>query len=227
VVEQAQRVCDRVFIVAKEPQKYSFMKGVELLKDILQEQFALAGLYTALSHTNQDKVVVLSADMPLIKGELISLIWERSKDKITLFKVKGKIFPLFGVYPKGVKSALEEYLKGGGLRVMEFVEKVGYEVVEDVEPFSYAFINMNTKEDARVILEIRNIMKEIELKILGMTCEHCVRTVKNALHSVGGVSEVDISLHEQRARVKTEDHVSFESLKSAVESWGYKVVDEV
>jgi molybdopterin-guanine dinucleotide biosynthesis protein A len=36
VVEQAQRVCDRVFIVAKEPQKYSFLKGVELLKDILQ-----------------------------------------------------------------------------------------------------------------------------------------------------------------------------------------------
>ena len=59
-----------------------------------------------------------------------------------------------GYIPKGVKSALEEYLKGGGLRVMEFVEKVGYEVVEDVGPFSYAFINMNTKEDARVILEI-------------------------------------------------------------------------
>jgi len=27
-------------------------------------------------------------------------------------------------------------------------------VVEDVEPFSYAFINMNTKEDARIILEM-------------------------------------------------------------------------
>jgi molybdopterin-guanine dinucleotide biosynthesis protein A len=119
-----------------------------------QQLFGYKVLSRVLSYTNQDKVVVLSADMPLIKGELISLIWERSKDKITLFKVKGKTFPLFGVYPKRVKSALEEYLKGGGLRVMEFVEKVGYEVVEDVEPFSYAFINMNTKEDARVILEI-------------------------------------------------------------------------
>jgi copper chaperone len=67
-------------------------------------------------------------------------------------------------------------------------------------------------------------MKEIELKILGITCEHCVRTVKNALYSVEGVSEVDVSLHEQSAKVKAEDHVSFESLKSAVESWGYKVV---
>jgi len=26
--------------------------------------------------------------------------------------------------------------------------------VEDVGPFSYAFINMNTKEDARIILEM-------------------------------------------------------------------------
>ena len=45
-------------------------------------------------------------------------------------------------------------MKGGGLRVMEFVEKAGYEVVEDVEPFSYAFINVNTKEDAKIILEM-------------------------------------------------------------------------
>jgi copper chaperone len=49
-------------------------------------------------------------------------------------------------------------------------------------------------------------MKETELKILGMTCEHCVRTVKNALYNVEGVSEVDVSLHEQSAKVKAEDH---------------------
>ena len=70
-------------------------------------------------------------------------------------------------------------------------------------------------------------MKEIKLNILGMTCEHCVRTVKNALYSVEGVSEVDVSLEEQTARVKVEEGVPFEKLKSAVESWGYKVVDEV
>ena len=70
-------------------------------------------------------------------------------------------------------------------------------------------------------------MKEINLSILGMTCEHCVRTVKNALYGVEGVSQVEVSLEEQTARVKVEDGVPFEKLKSAVESWGYKVVDEV
>ncbi len=154
VVEEAKRVCDRTFVVAKEVQKYSFLQGVGLVRDLVEEQFALAGLYTALSYTNQNKVVILSADMPLIKGELISLIWERSKEHITLFKVKDKTFPLFGVYPKRIKPILEDYLKAGGLKVMDLVERVGYDVVEEVEPFSYAFINMNTKEDAEIILKI-------------------------------------------------------------------------
>ncbi|WP_448588372.1 heavy-metal-associated domain-containing protein [Thermocrinis sp.] len=70
-------------------------------------------------------------------------------------------------------------------------------------------------------------MKEIKLKVLGMTCEHCVKTVKNALYGVEGVSEVEVSLQEQTARVKLEESVSFETLRSAIESWGYRVVDEV
>ncbi len=70
-------------------------------------------------------------------------------------------------------------------------------------------------------------MRELKLKILGMTCEHCVRTVKNALYSVEGVSEVEVSLQDQFARVVLEESVSFETLKTAVESFGYKVVDEV
>ena len=70
-------------------------------------------------------------------------------------------------------------------------------------------------------------MREVKLKILGMTCEHCVRTVKNVLYSLEGVSEVEVSLQDQFARVVLEESVSFETLKTAVESFGYKVVDEV
>jgi len=70
-------------------------------------------------------------------------------------------------------------------------------------------------------------MRELKLKILGMTCEHCVRTVKNVLYSLEGVSEVEVSLQDQFARVVLEESVSFETLKTAVESFGYKVVDEV
>ncbi len=68
-------------------------------------------------------------------------------------------------------------------------------------------------------------MREIELKIQGMTCQHCVRTVTNALSSVEGVSRVEVSLEEGKARVELERDVPFEELKKAVEEWGYRVVE--
>ncbi|RUM30874.1 MAG: copper-binding protein [Aquifex sp.] len=67
-------------------------------------------------------------------------------------------------------------------------------------------------------------MEERELKIQGMTCQHCVNTVKKALSEVEGVSEVEVSLEEGKATVKLEKEVPFETLKKAVENWGYKVV---
>jgi len=67
-------------------------------------------------------------------------------------------------------------------------------------------------------------MKEIELKIEGMSCMHCVNTVKKALSEVGGVLEVEVSLEKGTAKVKLDKEVPFETLKEAVQQWGYKVV---
>lgn len=42
----------------------------------------------------------------------------------------------------------------------------------------------------------------IELKITGMTCDHCVRSVTNALKDVPGVEDVTVSLENNEAIVK-------------------------
>lgn len=67
--------------------------------------------------------------------------------------------------------------------------------------------------------------KRIEIK--GMTCMHCVETVKRALLSLEGVSHVDVSLEEGKARIQMEKDIPLEVIKSAVEEWGYKVIGEV
>ncbi|MFN3598634.1 MAG: heavy-metal-associated domain-containing protein [Aquificaceae bacterium] len=65
------------------------------------------------------------------------------------------------------------------------------------------------------------------IKIEGMTCMHCVETVKRALYSLEGVSYVEVSLEEGKAKVKLEKEIPFETFKSAIEEWGYKLVGEV
>lgn len=61
-----------------------------------------------------------------------------------------------------------------------------------------------------------------KLLIEGMNCGHCVAAVKEALENIDGVTEVVVSLDENRAIVETE--VDDEVLKSAIEEEGFDVV---
>jgi len=84
---------------------------------------------------------------------------EKSLLYITLYEIKGKTYPLFEVYPKRIQRELERYLKEGNTRVMDFIKALGYDPVREedvacIDPSLNPFINMNTKKNARVILEI-------------------------------------------------------------------------
>lgn len=65
--------------------------------------------------------------------------------------------------------------------------------------------------------------KTIELDITGMTCDHCVRAVTDALKDVEGVQEAVVSLDEKRA-VVTAEEVEIPALIAAVEEEGYEAV---
>ena len=60
----------------------------------------------------------------------------------------------------------------------------------------------------------------IELNITGMTCDHCVRSVTNALKDVPGDEVVSVSLEKNAAIVKG-DSVDIAALVAAVEEEEY------
>lgn len=62
--------------------------------------------------------------------------------------------------------------------------------------------------------------KTIELEITGMTCDHCVRSVTNALKDVEGVADAVVSLEKKQAIVTAEE-VDLPALIAAVEEEGY------
>lgn len=61
-----------------------------------------------------------------------------------------------------------------------------------------------------------------KILIEGMSCNHCVGHVKNALEGLNGVTSVEVSLQDKCALVETT--VSDEILKDAIEDEGYDVV---
>jgi Cu+-exporting ATPase len=68
-------------------------------------------------------------------------------------------------------------------------------------------------------------VKHTTLNIEGMSCEHCVRTVTEALERLNGVSSVRVALEKKRADVSYNGELVFDGqLEDAVREAGYEVV---
>jgi copper ion binding protein len=61
------------------------------------------------------------------------------------------------------------------------------------------------------------------LKIKGMSCDHCVKHVTEALEGITGVASAKVSLKDNNAEVEHSDTVSMEALKAAVVEAGYEI----
>ncbi len=65
-------------------------------------------------------------------------------------------------------------------------------------------------------------MKKIELKIEGMTCNHCVMHVTKAIKTIDGVRVVDVQIG--KAILEYDDNlVAINRIIEAIEEEGYKV----
>ena len=66
-------------------------------------------------------------------------------------------------------------------------------------------------------------METAEIRIGGMTCEGCVKSVTRMLSGVPGVEKVDVSLEQALARVTFDPAKAGPAeLKRAIERAGYK-----
>jgi copper chaperone len=59
------------------------------------------------------------------------------------------------------------------------------------------------------------------LKIKGMSCQHCVGSVKKALEDISGLSQVTVDLDAGEATFKN-DHVVRDEIKAAITKIGFE-----
>ena len=62
----------------------------------------------------------------------------------------------------------------------------------------------------------------IKIAIDGMTCQHCVQHVTQALQNLEGVSQVSVDLDSGRAEVQTESALSDAAIEEALDEEGYR-----
>lgn len=66
-----------------------------------------------------------------------------------------------------------------------------------------------------------------KITIEGMSCQHCVRHVKEALEELEGVLSANVSLESKTAEIELNQDVADEKIKAAVSEAGYEVTSIV
>ena len=69
------------------------------------------------------------------------------------------------------------------------------------------------------------MLKKAKIKIDGMSCQHCVKTVTDVMMGIVGVSQVKVNLKKGEARLKFErDRLDLELLETAIVTAGFEFV---
>ncbi|MGF7029920.1 copper chaperone [Paenibacillus mucilaginosus] len=66
-------------------------------------------------------------------------------------------------------------------------------------------------------------MQNVQLKVEGMSCDHCVRAIEGALKEVGATGKVDLASGSVSVQYD-EGKLKLEQIKEAIEDQGYDVV---
>jgi len=65
---------------------------------------------------------------------------------------------------------------------------------------------------------------KIRLDVEGMTCMHCAGSVKKAVGSINGTSDIIVDLDNKCVEFEIIDPVNVENVKSAITSAGYNLI---
>jgi len=68
-------------------------------------------------------------------------------------------------------------------------------------------------------------MSNVTLKVEGMSCNHCVKSVEGAVKELGAEAKVDLAAKSVTVAYDA-DKVTVDAIKEAIEEQGYDVVNE-
>jgi molybdenum cofactor guanylyltransferase len=126
---------------------------VPVYPDKFPEQGPLGGIATGMFYSQNQRILVVACDMPLLTQETISFITEQSGNMEAEFDVLlpswgGRQHPLCAVYHRRLYPVIEQLLSQGNRRIFNLLQTVKVKNV-DMTPISAydVFYNMNTPEE--------------------------------------------------------------------------------
>jgi molybdopterin-guanine dinucleotide biosynthesis protein A len=156
VWSRVARVADRVVVVGGVPRLDRL--GVSTVPDRYSGADSLGGIATALAYAgetvgNEDPVLCVACDLPLLVPSLLLHLFQRSSGwDVVVPRVAAGYEPLCALYRPSVLPVFEEQISRGNLRIREVFRavktlEIGEEELRRFDPELVSFLNVNRPED--------------------------------------------------------------------------------
>ncbi|NWF55405.1 MAG: molybdenum cofactor guanylyltransferase [Syntrophaceae bacterium] len=160
---QGERIIDRikrtfvglfeeVLLVTNSPCDYLDL-GLRTVTDLYREGGALGGIFSGLFHSSFPHAFVAACDMPFLNPALISHLALQSPGyDIVIPRTEDGLQPLHAVYSRKCLPFMEDLLRKGNLKILDFFHRVRKREVPagdiiPLDPHLSSFLNLNTPED--------------------------------------------------------------------------------
>lgn len=127
--------------------------GLKVVPDLIKGWGPLSGIHASLLAARSRKCLVVPCDMPFLSADLARIMAELSQGyDVTVPQHGDYLQPLFAVYDKNCIPAVEEALRNGRHKVVDFYPRVRVKYVSETllraaADIDTVFFNVNTPLD--------------------------------------------------------------------------------
>ncbi len=160
LIDTLQPIFPQILLVTRSPEQYENVP-LRVVRDLYSVRSSLTGIHAGLTHADTEYALMVPCDAPFLRPQLIRLLLgeiDADTDAVVP-RIKGYYEPLCAIYAKRCLAPITSQLDRGLYKITRFFDLIRLKVVPEeriqkVDPDMISFLNVNTPEALKTILDM-------------------------------------------------------------------------